>query len=299
MEFSKDVWWYVAEPADGAAPSAQHRRPRLCWAPTACRWTSGSRCNCACGEWRTRPRRITEQQRRLTAYASLGLGDHVGTDAWSPISVQSIVFSVNSAVFSVKPIVFSIQSIICSVLSIICRVNSIVYSAISITVSAESIFFRSKSISFSATSITPPHPLPSNPAPVDRSRDIASLDNSLELSVYLPCHRPEWKLILTACGSLARLASPVSDRGACLNRYALSNSDAPLTSLRERRVRAERVGFCRGPRDCAKVAADAMLSAHEDVRLQGDILMMLIPRMLLTPLPSSWWSCSSTKEFTP
>ena len=48
---------------------------------------------------------------------------------------------------------------------------------------------------------------------------------------------------------------------------------------------------------CVALAADAMLAADEDVRVKGDVLSMLIPRLLLTPFPDSWWASSSLREF--
>ena len=49
--------------------------------------------------------------------------------------------------------------------------------------------------------------------------------------------------------------------------------------------------------ECLAVAADAMLDADESIRVGGDVLAMLIPRLLLTPLSSSWWSTTALREF--
>ena len=48
--------------------------------------------------------------------------------------------------------------------------------------------------------------------------------------------------------------------------------------------------------ECVTVATEAMSACDEQHRLLGDGLLMLLPRLLLTPCTSTWWSSSASKE---
>ena len=48
---------------------------------------------------------------------------------------------------------------------------------------------------------------------------------------------------------------------------------------------------------CLTVVAEAMSDLDADMRLRGDVLAMLLPRLLLTPFRSDWWSSRSVREF--
>ena len=97
-----------------------------------------------------------------------------------------------------------------------------------------------------------------------------------------PCHRALMGTLiaLTRSWRTSLLTQRCARRTRCVS-HTIENVPKKATSA-----------FC----DCFSVCAAAIHACDAEHRLLGDALLMLLPRLLLTPLSTSWWQRSASKE---